>query len=512
MAVKPLTQPEYWATDAVYTTGPFIGQPQKVIPPGAFAAEGHRPGSLFPTPAEYENSQQYNLTGLARWVFLGSSAGAADAHIVETDSTGRATLHGLTVNDTVDETAVAVFSASTGLNPAMLVTCTGGAPVIGAALANASASAFMTALGTGAAATGLDVVMLNTPAGGAAVRVQTDNLAAAPGISVTHQGTGIGIEVTASGSGRAMAIAGGTGATAATVTGGSGQAAMLVSGGNNAAVAAQFIGAGTSLGVVASGGSASSAATGIRGDALHADAVGVHGRTSTSASTAASGVHGEARGVGTTGVFGDGGTVGRGLVVQADASSPTYAAMRIVPQDADPTAGTSDGELYWSADHRTLRTSVSGYGWRSMLSMGPGSAFYIAASQATNTADLVGGVYGSLLQLDCIESDGTGIFGGAGQLTFSCDVRSVAGTATYINIRVTDTTNAVTVAEWNGAGTAATDGFLIALPSSEWQRAVTFGLKYDPGVYGDMSLLIEISATPTNAEVRNATATFVGTV
>ena len=54
MATKPSTSPRLWGTNALYTTGPFIGQPGKVDPGVGVAAEGHRPGAAFPTPAEFK--------------------------------------------------------------------------------------------------------------------------------------------------------------------------------------------------------------------------------------------------------------------------------------------------------------------------------------------------------------------------------------------------------------------------------------------------------------------------
>src|SRR5688572_32336253 len=126
MATKPSSTPEIWASNALYTTGPFIGLSSKAVPAPAVAAEGHRPGSAFPTPAEYENSQQNLITTwIKSWLSLGSSAGAADAHVVETNAAGRATLHGLTVNDLVNEVAVLLTGVGV-LTPAVLVTNTSG--------------------------------------------------------------------------------------------------------------------------------------------------------------------------------------------------------------------------------------------------------------------------------------------------------------------------------------------------------------------------------------------------
>ena len=88
MATKPLVPPRVWDSAGVYTTGPFIGSISRVDPGAGIAAEGHRPGNAFPTPAEYENYQQNLITRMVtEWLFLGSYTGAADAHVVETDAT-----------------------------------------------------------------------------------------------------------------------------------------------------------------------------------------------------------------------------------------------------------------------------------------------------------------------------------------------------------------------------------------------------------------------------------------
>ena len=528
MAVKPLTQPEYWATDDVYTTGPFIGQPQKVVPPGAFAAEGHRPGALFPTPAEYENSQQYNITGLARWTFAGSSAGAADAHIVETNAAGRSTLHGLTVNDLVDETAVAVFSAATGLNPAVLVTCVGGATAIAASIANSGGAGFQTATGSGAGATGLQVDMSGTPNTGDGVRVIADNTVAAPTIRVEHAGSGLGLLMTCTGSGIGASLnsSGGTGIAlqvfgnstiqASAFLGGAGQAAISAVGGSDATAAVGVAGTGTSIGLIVDGGNGSSAATGMRGTAVHADATGVHGRTSTSASTSAVGVLAEGRGSGTTGLLALN-QVGRAAVFQGDASSPAYAATRWVPQNDDPSAGTNDGEVFWHADHRTLRTSIAGAGWRSMLCMGPGSALYVVASQNVNTTHAIGVGETTVLVANCVAADGTGVFknGGGVLISFTADVRVDGVAPETLNLWVRDTTAGSTdIATFVGTGGGASDGFLLSLPTNDWgQRPITFQFPYTGMTDGDMEISVVCESDGgVNLEMRSAAITIVGTL
>ena len=122
MATKPVTYPNIWDSSGIYTTGPFIGSVSIVDPGVGVAGEGHRPGSLYPTAAEHENYQQFQLTTwVTTWLALGSSAGAADAHILETDSVGRFRAVGARFVDAVDETVLDITGANT-LVPAVFVT------------------------------------------------------------------------------------------------------------------------------------------------------------------------------------------------------------------------------------------------------------------------------------------------------------------------------------------------------------------------------------------------------
>lgn len=177
MATKPTTLPRIWAQNTNYVNGPFVGSIQKVDP-GPAAAEGHRPGSAFPTPAEWQNYQQYwEDVWIVDWLALGSSAGAADAHIVETDSTGRSRIHGVTVQNGADEIALVVAGAPTtqpvtqiigssdvtalkilgqnATDATVEVTCLTGAAAIQAKVDNGGTAIFVDLDGAGPFATGL---------------------------------------------------------------------------------------------------------------------------------------------------------------------------------------------------------------------------------------------------------------------------------------------------------------------------------------------------------------------
>lgn len=323
------------------------------------------------------------------------------------------------------------------------------------------------------------------------------------------------VHITQTGAGYAVNVAGGASAMAMNVTGGTGQIAIGATAGNNAQSAIMGIGTGTAVGVIGSGGPGDADAVGVRGSASHADAAGVYGRTSLSASTTAAGVKGEGRGAGSNGVHALS-TVGRALLVQGDASTPAYPAMRVMPQDADPSIAPEDGDTFWHADHKSLRTGASGGGYRTMLTMGPGSAVYVVASQNAGVEKIANSVYDPLdplLVANCLEAQGQGVFDGGVRITFSCNTRSEAGTSTYLGIRLRNVATGATIAEWAGSGTGASAGFLLPMPTNEWaQPPVTLSVMYDPFPnYGDLSIAVDVRSGPTDIGIRNATITVVGT-
>ncbi len=525
MAVKPLTQPEYWATDAVYTTGPFVGQPQKVVPPSAFAAEGHRPGTAFPTPAEYENSQQHNLTGLARWVFAGSSAGAADAHPLETNAAGRTAATGLTIVDTVDENAVTISSAATALNFGLLVSCTTGGTAMATSIGNASAINYLAGTGSGAGAEGVRVAMTGTPTSGSGVRVNANNTTDAAAVRVEHQGAGTGVLVSHVGSGTAASLnAAGTGIglmvfgnssnIASSFVGGTNQLAIQAVAGTNAAAAVGAIGSGTSYGIDASGGNGGASADGVRGTATNANAAGVTGRSAAGAG-AGSGVVGEGRGSGQFGVTAISQT-GIALVAQGDTTSPTHPAMRLVPQDADPSASSTSGNMLFrdSAGYRQLRACVAGFGYRSVLTFGPGSALYARSAQAFNAAPPYLG-FTSILTASALDAQGNGFasFAAGHQvlIRFTADIRTGTATADRCNVRFIDVTaGGLTICTWTGAPPSGSGGFALAA-NTDWQRSIVAQIMYPPQSDGDLTIRVEMSSNTNQQFVRNGVLEIIGT-
>lgn len=97
MATKPATPVTQWATDANYSIGPDAGNPTKVDC-SIVAPQGHIPGLANPSTSQHQNKWQNEVATLCSWVEAGSSLGAADAHIVETDANGFTSVAALTIH------------------------------------------------------------------------------------------------------------------------------------------------------------------------------------------------------------------------------------------------------------------------------------------------------------------------------------------------------------------------------------------------------------------------------
>lgn len=90
MATKP-TDVFTYATDANFSSGPDSGNPTKANPPGwPNVTQGEVPG--LKVVAAFTNKIRNVLGQWVTWLNAGSSAGAADAHLCETDSAGMLTL------------------------------------------------------------------------------------------------------------------------------------------------------------------------------------------------------------------------------------------------------------------------------------------------------------------------------------------------------------------------------------------------------------------------------------
>ena len=104
MATKPTDTVPIWASNATWSTGPSAGSPTK-IDTTPYAPDGHIEGVATPSRADVMNGFQNPVSKWCQWVQAGSSAGAADAHIVETDAAGKTTVKALAVTGPASGTA-----------------------------------------------------------------------------------------------------------------------------------------------------------------------------------------------------------------------------------------------------------------------------------------------------------------------------------------------------------------------------------------------------------------------
>lgn len=515
MATKPITQPEYWATDAVYTTGPFVGQPQKVVPPGPTAAEGHRPGALFPTPAEYENSQQYNITGLARWVFAGSSAGAADAHIVETDNAGRAGLQALTVIDAADETAVVIQGSATILPAVTIGNITGGS-ALSALTGNTTATCIAAQTGN-STGVGLGVVMAGTIAGGAGLNIFATVAATADAIVVDHNGpSGSAAVLTTDGTSSTLLVtATGTGAKAAEFEADD-DAAIYAEGGVTSSAAILAVGKVDAVGLRASGGP--SGANGIEGVGTGTtfagvygvadqygvwglgtdtvDGFGVLGQSAFLATVQAGGVMGEGRNDG-TGVFGVAAD-GYGGLFTASGSRPTVF---LSSRGADPTSTVTGG--IWNRTTLGLSMFVANVARRIWHTAGGASIGW--------DSDLAGGVVDTtqtdILTVTLSAADAPLTTGTVWILVTMEVGRNAAGVAA-LEFQISDVTKPEVIVDNTTLG-SGTMPLLVSGPL--YERTVAFVVPYILPTSGSRTFTTTIfSSTAVDVQYRNAAMAVIG--
>jgi len=176
-----------WASDELYTSGPFPGQKTKLIN-ALGASEGAIPGEGI--VAQFYNYNMAALGSWTGWLFDGSPDADLTAHIVETDSTGESALASLVLGGTAsvanpltitdNSTTTALINASnTGTGFGILVSVTGDLAAIRA---------------TGQSSTGSVIEALNISAPGIGIKSQVSTGGTAIKAVAT---TGVAIESTA---------------------------------------------------------------------------------------------------------------------------------------------------------------------------------------------------------------------------------------------------------------------------------------------------------------------------
>jgi hypothetical protein len=285
MATKPVSS-FVMATNANYSAGPQIGNPTKVIP--ADTANGVIPGQGVPAAW---NNYIFNITGQwTGWLLAGSTSPTLDAHIVETNASGKI------------EVASAIFGGTASTQFAIRATQNTGA---------GSSTILVSNNGTGFG------VLASSAGSSAAIR----GLCTGTGAGVQGIGLGtnnVGVQGSGTGSGAGGSFTGGSTA---------GPGILAVGGASGDGVTATGTNAG--YGVDATGGASSLA--GVRGTAGNTSSPGVYGQTSAAALSTTAGVNGFGQGdaVGVKGNAVD----GYGVSAQSDLTSPKRAALHIYHRD-----------------------------------------------------------------------------------------------------------------------------------------------------------------------------------
>jgi hypothetical protein len=213
MATKPSSTLNF-ATSTNFTLGPFIGSPTKVVPPDL--TNGFVPGEGV--GAAHQNYLHNLWADWATWLDYGSPLAGLDAHVVETDSTGKSHLAMLELGGTAGTTfALEVEANSAAPTAAIYVTNNfGGFGVLGST-SGSSAALRGVQTGTGAGVQGLALGTNNT------------------GVSAQGAGSGAGVTAQGGSSGPGVLATGGA-------SGGSG---VLATGGTNG-IGLDAVAAGTS--------------------------------------------------------------------------------------------------------------------------------------------------------------------------------------------------------------------------------------------------------------------------
>jgi hypothetical protein len=173
MATKP-TDVFTWATDANFASGPASGNPTKVNPTGwPTVLKGFIPGVAI--VAEFMN-KALNVCGQwTQWGNAGSSTGAADAHVVETDAGGNSAVQGFRVN------AELVLAALLSIDDDGIQTIA----AFGADQNNLAIATDVTVVRVSASTSGIDLTGIVAP-GNAGQLLLLMNVGTAENIGITH--------------------------------------------------------------------------------------------------------------------------------------------------------------------------------------------------------------------------------------------------------------------------------------------------------------------------------------
>lgn len=417
-----------FASDAVFASGPAIGQPVSITPPGP--AQGHVPGQGV--VAEYVNWHTNILGDWSVWLLAGSPLAGLDAHIVETDATGKTELAMLEIGGTSAGSTALVVNQNTGASStAASVTNTG--PGFGL---------IATAMGSSAALRGLSS---GTGPGVEAVALGTNN----------HGMTGSG-----AGLGSGALLVGGSIGPGATCTGGaSGAPGALCTG----TVGGQ--------GVVAVGGPTAPEA--LLATATLTSAAGLHGKSATLGTTSGAGVWGQ--GLADAPGVRSSAAQGYGIIAETDTTSPTRAPLRKTPQNADPTTAASGDETHRS-DLDIPRVYADGM-WQSPWTTASGHAHGLAAPRTVAASNADAAAYVTLVSVN-VASPYEPRFAG-GKLLLLASARfgdeSSSNHHYFIDVQIYDSTAGAEVwADTITTGPANPDATVDGKAISQWAASIPY--------------------------------------
>lgn len=393
--------PTSWASNTNYAGGPRVGTPTRALINTQHKTDGWWPDEK--PSAQQQNQWNWEVWVWLEWVFDGSSAGAEDAHIVETDSGGIATLAKLICTGQA--------AGSLGVQSSGTTSWAGGAfaggPTNGPGVQGTGGGTGIGVQGTGGSGGG-DGVFGAGQGGGDGVVGQGDgagvggNFTGGPtnatGVTGVGQGTGLG-----------GSFLGGAGGAEGVLGVGQGGGDGVVGTGN-----------GTGVGVSGTGGGSSG--SGVSGTGGSANGHGVVG----SGTGTGTGIVGLGLGTGTA-IKGEA-VNGYGVVAQSDTSSPQAAAFRLVPQDDDPDTLEAAGDVIFNSTTDDMRIRDSA-GWKGVWVTPNGFYEKLASFLGDSTTDS--------------SSDQTKVTNTVNvpadanyDIHFSCQVLLAAGTATTERVKV----------------------------------------------------------------------------
>ena len=493
MATKPVTLPNLWASAGIYATGPFIGAVSVDDPGFGIADEGHRPGATWPTAAEHENYQQLSLTTWVRtWLALGSSAPGADAHIVETDATGRGSVLAFDIVDPNDEIAFNVTSSNTFV-PGSQFTCTTGATAVQAAIGNSTGVGFAVPIGTGAG-TGFFASLASSAFGAFGVDVSADATTAGTCIRAVHDGVGYAIEAISTGALHALNVTATTAAaSAASIVGGLTRALMATS-------------------------SSSAGADAIHGILANNTGKAIRAYLTAGATSAARGFYCLATGSGVAAEFSA--PANHALIITGDVTTPTYGALKITECDTVPSSPIDEQVAIVRSSfgvapqlmHSSFLDFPTTNGWRGILSTRGGSAF-AAAYNAGPTFNNVINSWATAVTINSLGGDCPKTAGRQVLMRISMSVRQgIAATSLTLNLRIVDVTDFNTIV-WtrSGAGAGAGSGYTFpTFATTNWHPPISIIVPVTVPADGNRQWRLEFGSSSTDVHIRDISVDFLG--